>query len=102
MKKNGFLDRMNREKEKAMIQTHRFTRQLMVDLSYVALNKSLGLGAERLKKYANALQEVYSEYADLWNSDEKETEYSRAALDAKLRQIFGEDFHPWEVRYDSN
>lgn len=38
MKRNGLLDRVNREKEAAMIQTHRFTRQLMVDLSYGAGN----------------------------------------------------------------
>ena len=102
MNRNGFLDRVNRDKEAAMIQTHRFTRQLMVDLSYVALNKALGLGADRLKRYANALQEVYAEYADLWNADTHDTEYSRAKLDEKLTQICGEYFVPWEKRYGGN
>lgn len=99
MKKNTFLDRMEREKQAAMLQTHRFTRQLMVDLTFIALNKRFGLGAKRLTEFANDLRDLYSEYADLWNGDTADTEYSRAALDAKLRQVFGDDFHPWDVRY---
>lgn len=99
MKKNAFLDRMEREKQAAMLQTHRFTRQLMCDLAFIALNRRFGLGAKRLTEFANDLQVLYAEYADLWNGDTADTEYSRAALDAKLRQIFGDDFHPWEVRY---
>ena len=99
MKKNTFLDRMEREKQAAMLQTHRFTRQLMVDLAFIALNRCFGFGPKRLAEFANALRELFDEYADLWNGDTADTEYSRAALDAKLRQIFGPDFHPWDVRY---
>jgi hypothetical protein len=99
MKKNSFIDRMEREKQAAMIQTHRFTRQLMVDLTFIALNKRFGLGAKRLTEFANDLRDLYAEYADLWNGDTADTEYSRAALDAKLQQIFGPDFHPWDMRY---
>ena len=40
-KKSGFLDRIEQEKKAAMLETHRFTRQLMVDLSYEALVWSL-------------------------------------------------------------
>lgn len=98
-KKSGFLARVEHEKQAAMLETHRFTRQMMVALSYIALNNAFGMGADRLKKYANALLEAYSEYADLWNADTADTEYARAKLDARLHQIFGEDFHEWEVRY---
>lgn len=103
MKQSGYLtkieSRHQRELAEVELTTHRFTRQMMVDLSYIALNKAFGFGSERLQKYANALKDVYSEYADLWNADDADTEYSRATLDAKLKQIFGDDFHPWEVRY---
>lgn len=58
-----------------------------------------GLGKKRLTQYANDLQEIFAEYADIWNGDDPDTEFARAKLDEKLRQIFGEDFHPWEVRY---
>ena len=98
-KKSGFLGRIEQEKKAAMLETHRFTRQMMVDLSFIALNNAFGMGADRLKKYANALLEAYSEYADLWNADTADTEYARAKMDARLHQIFGADFHEWEVRY---
>ena len=102
-KPSGYLtkiqERHRKELAETELTTHRFTRQMMVDLSYIALNKAFGFGSERLQKFANALKDVYSEYADLWNADDADTEYSRAALDAKLKQIFGDDFHPWEVRY---
>lgn len=101
MKKSSFLARIEAQKQAEKLETHRFTRQLMVDLSFIALNSELGLGAERLKKYANRLEAVYGEYADLWNSDDQDTEYSREKLDEKLKQIFGDDFHPWTIRYGS-
>jgi len=98
-KKNTFMERMEKARFNAMLNTHRFTRQLMVDVSCIALNKEFGFGADRLKRFAEAMLGIYEEYADLWNSDTPDTEYSRAALDAKLKQIFGDDVQTWEERY---
>lgn len=97
--KNAFLQRIEREKQAAALEAHRFIRQLMCDLAFIALNSRFGFGASRLTEFANALRELFDEYADLWNGDTYDTEYSRAALDAKLKQIFGDDFHSWEQRY---
>lgn len=97
--KNAFLQRIEREKNAAALEAHRFTRQLMCDLAFIALNRCFGFGPKRLTEFANALRDLFDEYADLWNGDTYDTEYSRAALDAKLKQIFGDDFHPWEQRY---
>lgn len=97
--KNAFLQRIEREKTAAALEAHRFTRQLMCDLAFIALNTRFGFGASRLTEFANALRDLFDEYADLWNGDTADTEYSRAALDAKLKQIFGDDFHDWDRRY---
>ena len=98
-KKNALLARIEQQKAAAALEAHRLTRQLMVDLSFIALNRRFGLGAKRLTEFANDLRDLFDEYADLWNSDTADTEYSRAALDARLRQIFGDDFHDWNHRY---
>lgn len=98
-KKSGLLTRIEQQKAAAALDAHHFTRQLMVDLSFIALNRRFGLGAKRLTEFANDLRDLFDEYADLWNSDTADTEYSRAALDARLRQIFGDDFHDWNHRY---
>lgn len=99
MKKSGFLARMDAQKERENLATLRFTRQLITDVSVIALNSAFGFGAERLKKFCDEMGRVYEEYADLWNADTHDTEYSRAKLDEKLRQICGEYFVPWEERY---
>lgn len=99
MRKNSFLARMEAQKEAEKLQVLRFTRQLITDMSVIALNNAFGFGAERLKKYTDEMLRVYEQYADIWNADTKDTEYSRAALDAKLKQICGEYFLPWEERY---
>ena len=98
MKKNSLVDRIEKAKFNAALEAHRFTRQLMVDLAYIALNRQ-GMGAKRLQQFGNDLAQVYDEYADIWNGDDPDTEYARAKLDEKLKQIFGDDFHPWEIRY---
>ena len=99
-KKNTFMERVEKARQNAMLNTHRFTRQMMIDVAMIALNKEFGFGADRLKRFAQATLGIYEEFADLWNTDTQDTEYSRAVLDAKLKQIFGEDFDPWEVRYE--
>lgn len=101
MKQSGFLARMTAQKEREKLETLRFTRQLITDMSVIALNNVFGFGAERLKKYADEMLRVYEEYADIWNRDTADTEFSRDKLDQKLRQICGEYFKPWEVRYGS-
>ena len=98
-KQSGFLQRMEAEKRRACLEAQRFTRQLMVDISMIALNSEFGFGADRLKRYADRLKVIFEEYADLWNGDTADTEYSRAKLDAKLRQICGDQFVEWEERY---
>lgn len=97
--KNALLQRIEREKTAAALEAHRFTRQLMCDLAFISLNRTFGLGAKRLTEWANDLLALYEEAADLWNSDDADTEYTRAKIDERLKQIFGDDFHPWEQRY---
>ena len=97
MKRNAYLDRMERIRRESALESHRFTRQLMCDLAYIALNKQ-GLGAKRLKQFANDLAALFDEYADIYNSD-TDKEYAMAKLDERLKQIFGPEYQPWEVRY---
>ena len=98
-KHNAFLERIKREKEQACLETQQFTRQLMVDLISIALNTELGIGAERLEQINLKLAALFDEYAVIWKEDTIDTEYSRSTLDAKLKQIYGDRFMPWEERY---
>ena len=45
------------------------------------------------------MAKMYGEYADIWNTDTSDVEYSKTKMDMALKQIYGDLFVPWEVRY---
>lgn len=99
MKKSGYLQKIQAERERSNRETMRFTRQTMMDCSMIALNREFGFGEDRLVRFAKAVHDVYVDFAEIWNSDDPDTEYARAKLDECLKRICGEHFDPWEVRY---
>ena len=98
-KKNALVDRMQQIRKDTFIATQHFTRQLCMDQAAIILNRDFGFGAERLMRFNQAMIELYGEYAGIWNEDTKDVEYSKATMDAALKQIYGDKFQPWEVRY---
>ena len=103
MKQSGFLAKIEarhqRELEEAELNTLRFTRQVMMDCTAIALNEKCGFGPERIKAIMDAVSENYSEFADLINADTDDQDYSWTKLDKKLKQICGPYFMPFEERY---
>lgn len=103
MKQSGFLAKIEarhqRELEEAELNTLRFTRQVMMDCTAIALNEKCGFGPERIKAIMDAVSENYSEFADLINADTDDQDYSWSKLDKKLKQICGPYFMPFEERY---
>ena len=98
-KKNGLVDRIAQIRKETFLNSQHFTRQLVLDQAAIILNRDFGFGAERLQRFNAAMVEIYGEYADLWNADTADVEYSKATMDAALKQIYGDLFLPWEVRY---
>lgn len=98
-KKSGYLDRIEQARREAFFTTQHFTKQLILDQAAIVLNREFGFGADRLKRFTEAMSDIYSDYADIWNGDTKDVEYSKAAMDRALQQIFGSYFEPWEIRY---
>ena len=98
-KKNGLVDRIAQIRKETFLNSQHFTRQLVLDQAAIILNRDFGFGAERLQRFNAAMVEIYGEYADLWNTDTADVEYSKATMDAALKQIYGDLFLPWEIRY---
>lgn len=98
-KKNALVDRMQQIRRETFLTTQHFTRKLCLDQASIVLNREFGFGAERLQKFNAAMVELYGEFADIMNADTKDIEYSKATMDAALKQIYGDSFIPWEVRY---
>lgn len=102
-KQSAFLkklyDQFEREKQEAELATLRFTRQIVLDCTAIALNDVCGFGADRIKKVIDAIAENYADYADMINEDTEDQDYSWTKLDQRLKQICGEYFVPFEERY---
>lgn len=100
MKQSGLLKRESDAYSHGLHAGYRFMRQLMYDLSCIALNETEGLGYERLNRYGEKLTELHDQFASIFNTDSNDREYSREVLDRRLRQIAGDEhFIPWEERY---
>lgn len=99
-KQSGYLRAIDKAREQGFMTGQHFTRQLCMDVSAIVLNRLFGFGAERIKRFNDAMVEQYGNYADIWNGDTKDVEYSKAAMDRALEQIFGDQFMPWNERYN--
>lgn len=98
--KNAYMQKLTDMYMSGLRDGRRFMRQLMFDLSCVALNETEGMGYDRLNRFADKLMELHDEYAVIFNGDTKDQEYSRSVLDRRLQQIAGDKFIPWEERYE--
>lgn len=63
MKKNNFLARVEREKEKALAMRTRFTLQMSLDAALIAAAEVFSLGEKRAKVFMDKFAEVYNDMA---------------------------------------
>lgn len=98
--KNKYLKQLEQAKTEGFMLGQHFARQLSLDLAAITLNHDFGFGSERCERFSKALIERYGNYLDIFNSDTKDVEYSKAHMDAALRQIYGDKLIPWDERYE--
>lgn len=102
MKKNNFLARVEREKEKALAMRTRFTLQMSLDAAIIAAAEVFSLGEKRAKVFMDKFAEVYNDMARMALEDaetDREIAYTKAKVDERLKEICGKYFCPWEERY---
>lgn len=100
--KNPMLARIEARHQRDLAFQREFTIQQCCDMMLIAANDAFGFGADRLAKLQETYYAVFTEYAKMAISDgadDPDIEYTRAKVDAKLSQIMGENFVPWEARY---
>lgn len=98
-KKSGMLSRMEDAADRGFMLGQHFTRQLCMDQAAIVLNHEFGFGVDRLERFNAAMVEMYGKYANTWNKDTSDVDYSKDMMDRALRQIWGDKFQPWEERY---
>lgn len=101
-KPNPMLAKIEARHRIDMAFQRQFTIQQCNDMMLIAANSAFGFGSDRLAKLQETYEAVFHEYADMAiadGADDPDIEYTRAKLDAKLHQILGDRFVPWEDRY---
>lgn len=106
MKKSGYLQRMERKNESKyrmeFIGKMDMLQQICVDAAFMAASDVFQMGPGRCERFGQAMMEYIHEIARIMVQDAKDDpgmEYSRETVDRRMKQICGEKFEPWEVRY---
>lgn len=105
MKKSGYMDSVER-KYRALFQRKMDTlQQMCVDAAFLAAADVFQMGPGRCEAFGEAMMGYLHEMARLMVDDAKDDpgmEYTKEKVDRRLRQICGEKFEPWEVRYETD
>lgn len=76
--------------------------QQCMDASFMAAADVFHMGPGRCVEFGNTALKYLQEIAELVNGDfedDKDLVYAQEKIDRRLKQICGENFEPWEVRY---
>lgn len=76
--------------------------QIVQDAAFLAAADVFQMGPGRCEAFGVAIREYVNEMARMMRADQQsdpEYVYTREKVDRRLRQICGDKFEPWEVRY---
>ena len=102
-KPSAFWAKVNAAYEYRLKKQREHCIQQCRDIMVIAANKEFGFGSERAKRLLETFDSVFLAYAFEVIEDakaDKAIEYSKSRLDGALKQILGENFVPWEERYN--
>lgn len=102
-KQSGYIKRLQ-QKKAADITYHRtFTMQWCADAAILAANEVFQRKGKKLVEFHNAFIRYSHEIAEMTLADAKgdrSLEYTKAKLDERMQELLGEDFVPWDERYN--
>lgn len=101
-KPNPMLAKIEARHQIEMMRARLFALQQAKDMMLIAANEEFGFGPDRAKRLSDAYDRTFVAYAELTIDDAKDDKdiwYTKAKIDERLKQICGEFFVPWDVRY---
>ena len=99
-KKSGFAMQMQIAQAAKVQEARLFTLQQCKDLAMIAAAKMFGMGPKRANQFSQIYDDVFTEYATMVVEDTKDIEYSKEKIDRELERICGENFMPFDERYE--
>lgn len=102
-KNNAYLARQQ-ARMAAEIQYHRhFTMQWCADAAILAAHEVFQRKGDIIVEFFKAYKRLAEEIAQMTLDDAKDDrtiDYTKGKLDKQLKEILGDNFQPWEERYD--
>ena len=102
MAKNAYLTKLQKQKQQEISRHRIFTMQWCADAAVLAANEVFQRKGEKLVEFNNAFVKYAHEIANMTLEDaegDRTLEYTKAKVDARLKELLGDDFLPWEQRY---
>ena len=103
MAKNDFLKRLQARQQRDISYHRKFTMQWCADAAVLAANEVFQRKGKKLDEFFQVYMRYAQEIAEMTMEDaqgDKSLEYTKAKIDGRLEELLGEDFVPWEERYD--
>ena len=97
--KNAYLAKVKAQREYEIARARLFTIQQCKDMAIIAAAQTFGLGPDRVKRFSDTYDKVFTEYAIMVQEDTKDIEYSKYKVDEALKAVCGEYFAPFDERY---
>ena len=102
-KQSAYLKRLQLNKALAIERDRLFTIQYCADAAILAAHEVFNRKGEKLSEFGDAMARYANEISRLTlddAKDDKDIEYTKAKVDAALKDILPEErFQPWDERY---
>lgn len=97
--KNAYARKLQQGMKRQMAARQQIAIQMAKDAAMLAAHEVFQMGRGRAAGFSAAFDQALREIAQLTVEDTPDMAYTKAKLDARLAEICGTGFVPWEERY---
>lgn len=98
-RQSNYIARVRAAARKQVTELHGIHTQMCLDAAIVAANEVLDLGPTRVKAFVEEFSDALMAIAKMGVEDTQDMEFTKTKVDARLKEICGENFVPWDERY---
>ena len=101
---NTYLQKKEMEKQ-VRLRRQDILTQMCLDAACISVNETFNRKGEIVKVFCQNMMDAFNEIARMTVEDARddpEFEYAKTKLDERLKYIMGDNFQPWEQRYNQD
>lgn len=97
--KNAYAKKLQNDMRRHAAARQHIAIQMSKDAAMLEAHEVFKMGPGRAPAFSEAFDQALREISQFTVEDTPDMEYTKAKLDARLREICGDGFAPWEERY---